>query len=230
MILCIRLSFSLDGDQLDRSSFIECEVWEVDEFISNSWRRDCCGFKKTFLNVNLCFLFDGCWFYFFPEGAQPIPPPAPGAQREQLQTGLPRNLTQVSTVRHNAFATSLKSQISILARAAWKLGTPLEGAATRLASITTKHYYNNKIKYLIIFRVIDSEVTKSGEQFGMCSFKKMLLIFHPTWWIDLHYWNLNSPDDEWIKFHPKQSSFVALILNYLYELTLTLILNAKNRN
>ena len=40
--------------------------------------------------------------------------------------------------------------------------------------------------------------------------------------------NLNSPDDEWIESHPKRSSFVAWIINYLYELNLTL--NARNRN
>ena len=57
---------------------------------------------------------------------------------------------------------------------------------------------------------------------------KILLIFHPTCWIDLHYSNLNLPDDEWIKSHPKRSLFLLWILNYLYELTLTL--NARNKN
>ena len=45
--------------------------------------------EKNVLFVNLCFLFDGCSFHFFPNSGQPIPPPTPGAQREQLQTGLP---------------------------------------------------------------------------------------------------------------------------------------------
>ena len=36
-------------------------------------------FKKTFLNVNICFPFDCGWFYFFPDGAQLIPPPASSA-------------------------------------------------------------------------------------------------------------------------------------------------------
>ena len=63
MILCIRLSFSLDGDQLDRS-YIISEVREVDELfrifeeeIGVSKRK---SWKETFLNVNLCFLFDRC--------------------------------------------------------------------------------------------------------------------------------------------------------------------------
>ena len=64
----------------------------------------------------------------------------------------------------------------------------------------------------------------------MSSFKKILLTFHPTCWIDLHYWNLCSPDDKWMKFHPKRSSFVACILNYLNELTFTLTRNARNKN
>ena len=96
--------------------------------------------------------------------------------------------------------------------------------------ITTNHNHHNKIIDLIIFRVIDSKVTKSSVHFSRSSFKIILLIFYPTCWIDLHYWNLNSPDDEWMKSHPKQSSFVAWILNYLYELTLILTLNARNRN
>ena len=75
---------------------------------------------------------------------------------------------------------------------------------------------------------MDSEVTKSSVHFSMSAFKKMLLIFHSTCWIDLHYCNLNSPDDEWIRSQPKRSSFAAWILNYLYELTLTL--NRRNRN
>ena len=62
----------------------------------------------------------------------------------------------------------------------------------------------------------------------MSSSNKTHLIFHPADWIDLHYSNLSSPDDEWIKSNPKQSSFVAWILNYLYERTLTL--NVSNRN
>ena len=33
-----------------------------------------------------------------------------------------------------------------------------------------------------------------------------------------------------MKSHPKRSSFVAWILNYLYELTLTLTLNTRNRD
>ena len=104
----------------------------------------------------------------------------------------------------------------------------VSGAATGQASTTTKHKHHNKIKYLIIFQVIGYEVTKSNVHFSMSPFKKILLILHPTCWIDLHYSNLSSPDDEWIKSNPKQSSFVAWILNYLYELTLTL--NARDRN
>ena len=62
----------------------------------------------------------------------------------------------------------------------------------------------------------------------MSSFKKILLIVHPTCYIDLHYWDINLPEVEWMKFNPKRSSFIEWILNYLYELTLTL--NAGNRS
>ena len=62
----------------------------------------------------------------------------------------------------------------------------------------------------------------------MSSFKKIILTSHSTCWIDFHYQNLYSPDDEWIKFHLKRSSFVAWLLNYLYELSLTL--NVRNGN
>ena len=152
-----------------------------------------------------------------------MPPPAPGAQWEQLQTGLPCDFTQVPTAPHNALATSLKPQISILTHADWRSGTSLvSGAATGLALKKTKHNDNNIIKYLIIIQDVDAEVTKSSVNLCMSSFKKILLIFHTTCWIDLHYGNLNSPDDESIKSHSKRSSFVACILNYLYELTLTL--------
>ena len=48
--------------------------------------------------------------------------------------------------RHNTFATSLEPQVSILAHADWRSRTSLEsGAATGVASITTKHNHNNKI-------------------------------------------------------------------------------------
>ena len=156
--------------------------------------------KETFLNVNLYFLFDGGWFHFFLDSAQPIPPPVHGAQREQLPTGLPWDLIQVPTAPHDAFATSLKSHISILTYADWRSRTYLiSGAATGLTSITTKHNHHNKIEYLNIFQVIDSGITKSSVHFSKSSFQKTLLIFHPTCWIDFHYWNLNSPDDEWMK-------------------------------
>ena len=117
--------------------------------ILNSWRRDGVNERKTwkeaFFNVNLCFLFDSCWFHLFPDSAQTIPPTAPSAQPEQKQTGLLWDLTQVPIAPHNAFATSLKPQISILAHADWRSGTSLvSGAATGLASITTKHSHNNK--------------------------------------------------------------------------------------
>ena len=102
--------------------------------------------EKTFLSVNLCFLFDCGWFHFFPDSAQPIPPPAPDTPREQLQTGLPRDLIQVSTAPHNAFATPCNLQISILAQADWRSRTTLiSDAATGLASITTEQHHNNKI-------------------------------------------------------------------------------------
>ena len=143
--------------------------------------------ETTLLSVNLCFLFDCGWFHFLPESAQSIPPPAPGAQREQLQTSLPWDLIQVSTVPQSAFATSLKPQISILAYADNRPGIPPEGAATVLASGTTKHDHNNIIKYLIILQVIDSEVMKSSVHFSMSSFENILLIFHLTCWINLHY-------------------------------------------
>ena len=143
--------------------------------------------KGTFMNVDFCFLFDCCWFHFFSDNAQPMPPPAPGAQREQLLTGLSWDLIQVPTARHNAFATLLQPQTSILAHADKRSGTPPEGATTGLASITTEHSHDNKIEYLIIFRVIDSEVTTSSVHFSMSSFKKILLIFHPTCWMNLHH-------------------------------------------
>ena len=38
-----------------------------------------------------------------------------------------------------------------------------------------------------LFQVIDSKITKSSVHFSMSSFKKILLIFHPTCWIQLHY-------------------------------------------
>ena len=149
------------------------------------------------------------------------PPPATGAQREQLQTDLPWDLIQA--VPHAAFATSLKPQIPILVHADWSSRLSLvSGATTGLAPITTKRNHHNKFKYLFIFQLINSKVTKSSAHFGMSSFKEILLIFHPTCWIDLHHWNLNSPADEWSKYHPKRSSFVIWILNYLYELNLTL--------
>ena len=182
-------------------------------------RKKC---KETFLNAHLYLLFDCGWFHFFPDSEQPIPPLAAGTQREQLQTGLLWDLIQVPTAPQNAFATLLQPQISILAYTDWRLRASLvSGAATGLASIITKHEHNYKIKYLIIFQVIDSEATKSSVHFSMSSFKKILSIFHPTCRIDLHHCNLNLPDDEWINFRPKRSSFVALIRNYLYELTLT---------
>ena len=146
------------------------------------------NWKETFSNVSLWFLFDSCWFDFFPDSALPIPPAAPSAQREQLQTGLSWDLIQVPTAPHTAFVSSLKPQISILVYADWRSRTSLiSGAATGLESITTKHNHHNKIEDLIIFLVMDSEVTKSSVHFSMTSFKKILLIFHPTCWIDLHY-------------------------------------------
>ena len=138
---------------------------------------------------------------------------------------------QQQAAPHDTFATSLKPQISILAHADKRSGDSLvSGAATGLAVITTKHYNDNEIKYSIILQVVDSGMTKSSVHFSMSAFKKILLIFHSPCWIDLHYWNLNSPDNEWIKFHPKRSSFVAWILNYLYEITITLFLNVRNVN
>ena len=83
-----------------------------------------------------------------------------------------------------AFATSLKPQISIHGHADWRSGTSMvSGAVTWLASVTTKHNHNNQRKYLIIFKAIDSEVMKSSVHFSMSSFRKILLIFHPTCWI-----------------------------------------------
>ena len=136
---------------------------------------------KSILECQSLFSFDCCWFHFFPDSTQPIPSPEPGAQREQLQTGLLWDLIQVPTAPHDAFATSLKPQISILAHADWRLGTALvSGAATGLASITTKHNHHNIIKYLIIFQVIDSEVTKSSVHISVSSLNKILLMVHPT--------------------------------------------------
>ena len=142
------------------------------------------NWKGTFLNVNLCFLFDGCWFHLISDSAQPILPPGHGAQREQLQTGLPSDLIHVPTAPDHAFTTSLKPQISILVYADCRSRTSLVSrAATGLASITTKH--TTIIKS--IFQVIDSEVTKSSGHFNISSFKKILLIFRLTCWIDLPY-------------------------------------------
>ena len=102
--------------------------------------------EKISLDCQSTSLFDGCWFRFFPDSAQPIPPSAPSAQREQLQTGLPWDLIQVPLTPHDAFTTSLHPQISILAHAYWTSGNSLlSGAATGLASITTNHNHNNKI-------------------------------------------------------------------------------------
>ena len=102
--------------------------------------------KEIFWNANLCCLFDGCWFHLFSVNAQPIPAPAPGAQREQLQTSHPWDGIQVPTAPYSTFATSLEPQISILAHADWRSRTSLVlGAATGLASITTKHNHNNRI-------------------------------------------------------------------------------------
>ena len=132
----------------------------------------------NFLECPSLFFFDVCWFHHFPNIAQPIPSPASGAQREQKQTDLPWDLIQVSTAAHNAFATSFKSHISILAHADKRSETSLvSGATTEQASITTKHYHHNKIKHLIIFQVIDSEVMKSSVHFGISAFQKILLIF-----------------------------------------------------
>ena len=191
----------------------------LEEAIGVNRRRN---WKATFLNINLYFRFDNCSFYFFPDSGH--------REWEQLQTGLPWDLIQVPAAPHHTLATSLKPQISILGPADERSGTPVEGAATGLASITIKHNHHNNIRYLIIFQVIDSELTKYSVHFSMSSSKKILLIFHPACWIDLHYWNLNSPDDKWMKSHPKRSSFVAWLLNYINELTLTLTLNARNRN
>ena len=89
---------------------------------------------------------------------------------------------------HNALATSHKPQISILTNADWRSRTSLvSGVTSTLASITTKHSHRNIIKYLIIFQVTDSEVTELSVHFSRSSFKKILLIFHPTCWTDLHY-------------------------------------------
>ena len=98
------------------------------------------------MNVNLCFLFDGCWFHFFTDSAPPITPPAPSAQREQLQTSLPWDFIQVPAAPHNAFAPAIKPQPSILAHVDKRSGISLvSDAATELALITTKHNHNNKI-------------------------------------------------------------------------------------
>ena len=87
---------------------------------------------------------------------------------------------QQQAAPYNAFITSPKHKISILAYADETSGTPLEGAATGPASITTKYNCHNKLKYLNIFHVINSEVTKSMAHFSVSAFKKTLLIFHPT--------------------------------------------------
>ena len=132
---------------------------------------------------------------------------------------------QQQAAPHNAFATSFQPQISILAHTNWRTRTSLvSDSTTGLASITTKHNDHDRIKYLIIFQAIDSEVTKSSVHFSMSSFKKILLILYPTCWIDFHYYNLDSPGDELIKFYMKRLSFVAWILNCLYQLTITLTL------
>ena len=98
---------------------------------------------------NLCFLFDACWFHLLPGSAQPKTSPAPGAQQEQLQTGLPWDWIQIPTAPHSAFVTSLRTQLFILAHADWRSGTSLvSDATTALASITIKHNHNNKINLL----------------------------------------------------------------------------------
>ena len=58
------LSFSVYGDQLDRSSFLEIKVWDVDDLlkvlevaIGVNKRKN---WKENFVNVNLWFLFDYC--------------------------------------------------------------------------------------------------------------------------------------------------------------------------
>ena len=230
MVLCTHLSFSLHGDQLDRWSFLENEVWEVNDWFQILEEEIVVDKRENFLECQSLFSFR-LWLISFLswQCTADTASSAWRTPREQLQTGLPRDLIQVSTAPHNAFATPCNLQISILAHADWRSRTSLiSDAATGLASTTTKHNHNNKIKYVTIFQVMDSEATKPSVHFSMSSFKRIILIFHPTCWINLHYWNLNSPDDEWIKFHPKRSSLVAWILNYLYELTLTFI--AKNRN
>ena len=138
---------------------------------------------------------------------------------------------QQQAAPHNAFATSFQPQISILAHTNWRTRTSLvSDSTTGLASITTKHNDHDRIKYLIIFQAIDSEVTKSSVHFSMSSFKKILLILYPTCWIDFHYYNLDSPGDELIKFYMKRLSFVAWILNCLYQLTITLTLTPPPRH
>ena len=171
LILIIRLSFCLDDDQLDRSSFLKTEelarnVLECQSLFSFRW-------------LLISFLFWQCT-------AENVS--SAWCTTRTTADGSSLRLIRVPTAPHNTFAASLKPHISIHAHADKTSGTSLVSvAAVGLASISTKHHHNDKIKYLTIFVVIDSEVTKPSVQFGMSSFKKILLIFHPTCWIDLHY-------------------------------------------
>ena len=97
---------------------------------------------------------------------------------------------QQQAAPHNDVATSLQPQIFILEHADKRSGTSLvSGAATGPVSITEKHSQNHKIKYLIIFQVMDSEVPKQNVRFSMSCFKKILSILHSMCYIDLHYLN-----------------------------------------
>ena len=147
------------------------------------------NWKETIFNVKLWFPFDGCWFHFYPNSAQPTPPPEPGAQREQLQTTLPWDLIQV-TIASSATQCfhSFTQTPNIHSCACWQMiRNPSWGCSNWTSIDHNQATHNNKIEYLIIFQVIDSEVTKSSVHFSMSSFKRILLIFHPTCWIDLHY-------------------------------------------
>jgi hypothetical protein len=56
----MNLSFSLDGDQGERSSFLGNGICEVDDLFPILEEEMGVNKRKTYLNINLYYLFDSC--------------------------------------------------------------------------------------------------------------------------------------------------------------------------
>ena len=187
-ILCIRLRFSLDGDQLDRSTLSEVR--------SEKLMIDFKVLKKNYVNkrkklswisIAVIFVMVVDFISFLKVHSR---------YRLQRLVHNENNCRRIFLEIWYKYQQRhiMLSQLHVISKYLFlhmltkDQGTSLLSvAATGLASITTKHNHTNKIKCLIIFQVIDSKITKLSVHFSMSSFKEIILMFDPMCWIDLHY-------------------------------------------